>query len=826
MQKRSLTLLLLLLFAFNLCSAADGNRIGIRFERTGTAVSDVKVRVVDTNGQTIEGATATLASSHSLKNAGAAVNAALICPDVNANTSPTIQLTVTVQGLPSSLTFDKMGLDIHALNGGGAYQANNDGKNRRFNVAVECGSTADALSSFATLTNIDIAAGVGESGSVHKYWGLNSGTAKTAEGSLVITLTITKGDDNQGCFFGLSAITVGDTGEITETEPEEPGDDTVPRADANYYITWFSNAGQYITETAAGALVVTGENVTERQFWEFVPTGEDHCYYIRNTATGHYIQSCNLPASSASKIKVGNTPVAYYVERNTKDGAAVKGYFRLTSTDCPNYANTDLTPLGLNKDGASSSVIAYHAGHTNNGSYWMLTETDKCYELRPFTPSPAIGKANYTYALTRADGRVLAMDEAGTLSWQTSDYTPQQSWYFVGESNHTVGYNLVNAASHQPLEAAGGAGNRWCVMADETSASTYYFRPFSQKEQEGTALCVEGDSLMQIRLQRSAFARSAQIYDLPCGMTTNRYLAQATVDGTGVLTPLSYPLPVLSGGQVTRPSASAPSTWHTVYTQSAATVVTGCNMDLSFRLNATPAADDRAWVYFDWDRDGIFEEAHELDIAQDMHLTVKVPDMYLVKERTRMRFRLTANTLPDAEDDVEGQTVDFILFLEGAMPDTYPVTVRSNDPARGTAFLLDDPETMPHVAEATPLGNASFICWKEGNRVVSADRRYDFVRDHVIDLVACFSPNTEVMSSVSEGLESESGCIVDIDGKQGILLVKADQNVLQTRVYTPAGALAACANGNRVNVRALPAGTYIVKVVTAGKGASAKVTFK
>lgn len=101
MQKRSLTLLLLLLFAFNLCLAADGNRIGIRFERTGTAVSDVKVRVVDTNGQTIEGATATLASSHSLKNAGAAVNAALICPDVNANTSPTIQLTVTVQGLPS-----------------------------------------------------------------------------------------------------------------------------------------------------------------------------------------------------------------------------------------------------------------------------------------------------------------------------------------------------------------------------------------------------------------------------------------------------------------------------------------------------------------------------------------------------------------------------------------------------------------------------------------------------------------------------------------------------------------------------------------------------
>lgn len=825
MRKRGLLELLLMLSAVCLCRAAEIEKIGIRFERSGSDASSVKVCVVDAEGHTIEGLTTSLTCSHSLKTAGTGITSAIVCPDVNATTSPDINLTLRIEGLPASLRFSEMGLDIHALNGSGAYQSNTDGKTRQFDVTVRCGGDAGATTDFATLRDVDIAAGVGQEGAVHKYWALTSQTEQTAEGTLVLSINVTKGTENMGCFFALSGITVGGTDEIVETEPAEPGDDTVPRADAVYYITWFSDASQYMTETATGALVVGGEDRTERQFWEFVPTGRDNCYYVRNTATGHYIQSCNLTASSASKIQTGTTPVEYYVERNTTAGASVNGYFRLTSTDCANYDNTAGTPLGLNKDGASTSIIAWHAGNTNTGSYWMLTATDNRYELRPFIPSTAIGAPGYKYTLCHKDGRVLTRNDDGHLTWQDETYDDRQAWYFVGESNHTEGYCIVNAAGHATLDVAGESDTRWCVMSDAAAGTAYYFRPFARRNEAGAALSVDGDSLMQVRLLRSDFARSAQIYNQPCGMRSTNYLSQASVDGAGVLAPLVYPMPVLSGGKVTQPAATAPSAWHTIYTQSKATFAVGHSIDLAFTLHAAPSPEEQAWVYFDWNRDGIFETAYELTIAQTMQLKVDVPA--LAKEgRSRMRFRLTANGLPDAEDDVDGQTVDFILNVTNEMPEIYPVSVRSNDPERGTAELQDSADELPHVAVATPTGNASFLCWKEAGRIVSADRIYDFVRDHAIELVACFSPNTQTLDGIRGEMVDETGFIVDITSQNGLLKVKANAPVLQTRVYSAAGALVARADGNRVKVQGLPAGTYIVKVMTAGKGASVKVNLR
>lgn len=826
MQKHFFLSLLLLLFSLGICRAADDGKIGIKFERTGINAASVKVKVIDAEGQPIEGVTASLTSSHNFKNAGAGITNAVICPDVNGSSSPTINLTINIEGLPESISFDKMGLDIHALNGSGSYQQNSDGKARKFNVNVQCGPRADALTDFASLDNIDIAAGVGTASAVHKYWPVTAAESQTANGSLTISLTITKGTENVGCFFGLSGITVGGTEEIVETTPIDPVEENIPKAGAFYYITWFSNASQYMTETAGGALVVAGENVTERQFWQFIPTGKEHCYYVQNAATGHYIQSCNLPASSASKITMGTTPVEYYVVRNETAGAAVRNYFRLTSTDCDNYDNTDSTPRGLNKDGASSSVIAYHAGNTNNGSYWMLSETENLYELRPFTPSKAVGSPDYKYTLLGSDGQALEMDEAGKLAWQPRADNDRQAWYFVGESNNTEGYLIVNAAKHETVKAAGDENTRWHVMTDETANGNYFFRPFAHKDEVGSALTVAGDSIMEFHLLRSDFARAAQIYDLPCGVLGNNYLTRATIDGTGALVPLAYPLPALTNGSLTTPTAAAPSSWHTIYTQSAATVVTGEKFDLSLTLNAAPTAEDQAWVYFDWNRDGIFETAYELTMAQEMKAKINVPAEDMKEGRTRMRFRLTSNTLSGAEDDVVGQTVDFILNITDAMPDTYPVTVRPNDPTRGKTSLTDTGDGLPHVAEATPLGNASFICWKEGNRIVSVTPTYDFVRDHCIDLVACFSPNTAPSTNIGTIGDNESNNLIEITDKGRTLIVKSSSKVKNVQVYNPTGALVASTGGNEVNVAGITAGTYIVKVTTTGKNSAVKVYLK
>ena len=190
--------------------SADG--VGLTFTRTGTDAADVVVNVVDSEGQSIAGATATVSSNQAFKATGNAVTPEILCPNVNANTSPNIELTFEVSGLPAEWKFNTVGLNIHALNGGGNYQENGDGVVRQWNVQVQQGKTAGALQSFANYFDIDIAAGGGTPGAVHKVWNATSETVVTAGNTLVVQLTITKGTDNSGCFFGLSGITLTNDG--------------------------------------------------------------------------------------------------------------------------------------------------------------------------------------------------------------------------------------------------------------------------------------------------------------------------------------------------------------------------------------------------------------------------------------------------------------------------------------------------------------------------------------------------------------------------------------------------------------------------------------
>ena len=163
MKKLYLTILILLIVAIQPIFAVSG--IGLKFNRTGTDASSVSITVVDENGTAIEGASATMTSTHDFKPTGNAITSEIVCPNANANTSPTIELAFTVNGVPAGFSFDKLGLDIHALNGGSNYQEPTDGVTRQWNVAT---TVNDA--EFGALNDIDIAAGVGASGNVHQVW--------------------------------------------------------------------------------------------------------------------------------------------------------------------------------------------------------------------------------------------------------------------------------------------------------------------------------------------------------------------------------------------------------------------------------------------------------------------------------------------------------------------------------------------------------------------------------------------------------------------------------------------------------------------------------
>lgn len=199
MKKILLSLVLLLA-----CVGAWAQNIAkLTFSRTGTGTgteaSSVAVSVVDESGVAIEGTSATLVStSHKFKETAGNVTASVLCPDVNANTNPTIELKFKVTGLSEFYTFNKLGLHIHALNSAGNYQDPNDNKDRKWNVDVDAQE-----SDFGILSDIDIAAGIPGS---NKMWEVSSTSNINIGKELTITLTITKGTANGGCFFGLSEI--------------------------------------------------------------------------------------------------------------------------------------------------------------------------------------------------------------------------------------------------------------------------------------------------------------------------------------------------------------------------------------------------------------------------------------------------------------------------------------------------------------------------------------------------------------------------------------------------------------------------------------------
>lgn len=807
MKKIYLCLFAILMLGTQLSLAQS---IGLTFSRTGTDASSVTINVTDANGAPIEGAQATIESSHEFKpNGGNAINETILCPNVNGNTSPNIELTVSISGLPAGFSFNTIGLDIHALNGGSNYQENSDGVVRQWNVAIEQGASADALSSFGSLDDIDIAAGVGTSGNVHKVWTVESDNAVESTGTIVVRLTITKGTTNAGCFFGLSAIELSTAGSTTDPDPEpEPEPEPTPEPDDSegkvYYIQWKNTGSNYITENADGYMTVEGNDVTKAQFWMFIPTDKENCFYIKNTATGNYIGSCNKTPSSASRITTTTTPTEYYVAKTSATSGEIAGCHYLSSTDCTGYDKESAGPRALNKDGASTYVITWQAGTSRVGSYWKLVETEDLYEIRPFEASATIGTIATSYNIEGMSGKNITLNDGALAMSNAEMFENNQEWYFVGTSNSS-GWQIASVAKpatvvgiiDNTIGAAEGIETRWKVQASKEHNGYFFFTSGSD------TLKVDGESLFRFNRLRSLYARNNQIYNNPCGRIGTNYLTLLNIAGKDTPDNLIYK------------TSTKPSTWHVFYSSDKAAVAIGKSFEISATLKNNAASDLTANSYFDWNCDGIFETTEIMSInGKELTATVNVPE-WAAQKQSRMRVRINSNALDLAEDDVEGFVYDFtITAVEAQSERTANVSV--NDKSRGYATLSTVADSYAPgtelTATATAIGNAKFICWRQEGVIVSTNAEYTFTLDHNVELKAYFSPNTDETSLSIESAASDE--TVTIKQNENSITAHSRCAIKQIALYTPDAALVATSQGNTIATSSIGEGVYIVNITT------------
>ena len=783
MKKLTLTLFAMLLLVAQPILAQDP--LAFTFTRSGNGVS------VTVSGA--EDVTATIAatSASNAWNTGGAMASRTDVLCQNTNTSATtadspIKYTLTIEGLNSE--YNTVAFTHIAVNSAGNLQPSNDQDIRHCNLTLKANGNVIGEKSNE---NIWIPAGKTEKNIIFE-----NNIVAAENNTLTLELTLYKGTSNNGCFYGLTKVTLSNTTAPTPTPNPDDSDAKV------YYISWKNTKSDYITEEPDHRMTIQSQDVTKAQFWEFIPTGKENCYYIKNTATKRYIGSCNLEPGSNSKISTKETPVEYYVGKTTATTGENANCWFFSSTDCADYSDESKGPRALNKDGASSYIITWAAKPANTGSYWKLIETPDLYEIRPFEGSSAIGNIGTSYNIECSNGKNLTITN-GNLALATPDYFDEnQEWYFVGTGNST-GWQIASASelaivvgiADGNIVAGEGLSTKWKVNKADVNGYFYFTN-------ENTTLEIEGESLFRFTRLRSAYTRSLKIYNNPCGAVANNFVKTAKIHGQGAIDNIIYE------------SNNKPGTWHIMYAMDKGEVIKNEKFNIDITLAENAANDLTAIAHFDWNSDGIFETAVPLTLNGTAGTAeVTVPDL-ATETQTRMRLRVNSNGLDLAEDEVYGFIYDFHIKVVTTQ-ENRTATVATNASDRGTAALSEVADSYAYgttlTAKAIPAGNAQFVCWREEGVVVSTDAEYTFTVDRNVKLVAYFTPNTQNGDdNITDINNINSTEEVVFTIQDNTITAVGECNITGMTLYTVDAAVVTKSDSNTISTAGVTGGVYIV----------------
>lgn len=273
-----------------------------------------------------------------------------------------------------------------------------------------------------------------------------------------------------------------------------------------------------------------------------------------------------------------------------------------------------------------------------NKQYWQFVPTEKanCYYIQNVTSKRYVQSSK-----TPGESQQIKVGTPPVefeIKPNTNDGAGAfKGYYYLCSTDQTIDNSQDGTLG---LNYAGGQGQVVAFHIRYNRGNSYWDIQESAYDYEAPA-----------PIERSEYCKSLGIYVLPCGDKGAAYLKSLSITGENgnVTNALNY-------------TASAqPGNYYNMVRTDSAEVIKGKTFNLKYEAEGM-TSDYTVTAYFDWDKDGVFESKHEFQNAKSGSDEITVP-AEAAEGKSRMRIRVNDNGLDGADDDVNGATYDFQIFV-------------------------------------------------------------------------------------------------------------------------------------------------------------------
>lgn len=304
------------------------------------------------------------------------------------------------------------------------------------------------------------------------------------------------------------------------------------------------------------------------------------------------------------------------------------------------------------------SVLNTAPKTNTNKQYWQFVPTEKanCYYIQNVTSKRYVQSSNTKESQQIKVGNTPVEFE---IKQNTTEGAAPKGYYYMCSTDQTIDNTKDGTLG---LNYAGGQSQVVAYHIRYNRGNSYWDIQESAYDYEAPA-----------PIERSEYCKSLGIYVLPCGDKGAAYLKSLSITGENgnVTNALNY-------------TASAqPGNYYNMVRTDSAEVIKGKTFNLKYEAEGM-TSDYTVTAYFDWDKDGVFESKHEFLSEESGFAEITVP-AEAAEGKSRMRIRVNDNGLDDADDDVNGATYDFQIFVTNDPTVTKVNDIVANNGTNATA---------------------------------------------------------------------------------------------------------------------------------------------